>query len=99
MISIKIDGAEITDKEELHGIFRQALDLKDYYGSNLDALYDVLSTYSQKIEISIVNPDDLYSNIPFYGERFMSVLQVAAQENESNIIIKMNDKEPEEDLW
>ncbi|MDD6572133.1 MAG: barstar family protein [Thermoflexaceae bacterium] len=99
MISIILDGSEIADREQLHKIFRDALQLEDYYGCNLDALYDVLSTYSEQVEITVRNEEILYSNLPFYGERLMGMLRVAAEENEPYIIIKMGDEEPEEELW
>lgn len=99
MISIILDGDEIADREQMHKIFRDALQLEDYYGCNLDALYDVLSTYSEKVEITIRNEETLYSVIPFYGERLIQMLKVAAEENEPYIIIKIGDEEPEEELW
>ena len=67
MISIVVDGAEIADREELHKIFREALKLEDFYVCNLDALYDVLSTYSETVEIRLYNVEVLCGNIPFYG--------------------------------
>lgn len=99
MIPIVLDGEEITDREHLHKIFRDALKLEDFYGCNLDALYDVLSTYSERIEISIYNLETLFYKMPFYGERIIEMLKVAAEENESYIIIKMEGEEPEEELW
>lgn len=99
MISIVLDGAEITDKEQLHKIFRDALNLEEFYGCNMDALYDVLSTYSEKIEIMLLNVDILQENIPFYAERLISMIRVAAEENEPYIIIKMGEDNMEEELW
>lgn len=99
MISIILDGAEIADRETLHKVFRDALNLEDFYGCNLDALYDVLSTYSEVVEIRLYNEEILCANVPFYGERFLGMLKVAAEENEPYIIIKMGDSEPEEELW
>ena len=98
MIEIVIDGMEITDRERLFQVFRDNLELPDYYGDNLDALYDVLSTYSEEVEITILNEEDLYNNIPFYGERLIGMLNVAAEENEPYILIKKGDN-MEEELW
>lgn len=99
MTEIVLDGEKITDKEELHKIFRESLSLPDYYGNNLDALYDVLSTYFTPVEITVINREQLCSNIPFYGERFLEVLNIAAQENESCITIKTENDNVEEELW
>lgn len=97
MISIEVDGEEIRDKEHLFQIFRTALSLEDYYGCNLDALYDVLSTFSERVEISLENEETLYARVPFYGERLIEMIKVACEENEPNIILKLG--EIEEELW
>ncbi len=99
MIAVTLDGEEITDKQQLHKIFRDGLNLPDYYGENLDALYDVLSTCSEKIEITILNEEQLCSNIPFYGKRLLSMLRIAAEENEPYIILKKGEDNMEEELW
>lgn len=96
MISIELKGLEIADREEMHRIFREALSLEDYYGCNLDALYDVLSTYSEEVEIHICNKDSLCENVPFYGERLVGMLYVAQEENPGNIKIFMDDEEVED---
>lgn len=92
MIQIKIDGNQICSRDELHQLFREALQLEDYYGNNLDALYDVLSTYCEPVEIHITNEEALCSAVPYYGERTLGMLNVAAEENETNIILKWDDR-------
>ena len=99
MIEIILDGAKVTDKDELHAIFREGLSLPDYYGNNLDALYDVLSTYFTPVEITIVNRELLCETIPFYAERFLQVLNIAAEENDSCVTIKTENDNVEEELW
>ena len=39
-----INGREIADKQELHRVLAEQLEFPPYYGGNLDALYDLLST-------------------------------------------------------
>ncbi len=99
MISIVLDGTEIGSREEMHRIFREALRLEDFYGCNLDALYDVLSTYSETIEVTLLEEEALYANVPFYGERLVELLKVAAEENDPYIIIKRGEDCMEEELW
>ena len=43
MKEIIIEGALINSIEELHKVFKEALGLPDYYGNNLDALWDMLT--------------------------------------------------------
>ena len=40
---INIDITGVGSREELHKVLRKSLDAPDYYGDNLDALYDVLT--------------------------------------------------------
>ena len=42
-MKIVIDGNQITSKEDLHKILKRELELPDYYGNNLDALFDCLT--------------------------------------------------------
>lgn len=41
---IEIDGAAILSERDLHNILSQALDFGPYYGANLSALWDRLSS-------------------------------------------------------
>lgn len=38
-----LDTREFTDKEASHAYLKEMLDFPDYYGNNLDALYDCLT--------------------------------------------------------
>lgn len=41
---VEIDGDQIRSEAEFHGALARGLGLPVYYGKNLDALWDVLST-------------------------------------------------------
>lgn len=43
-MQIKIDGREIRSEHDLHAALKRHLDLGPYYGNNLNALWDVLTT-------------------------------------------------------
>ncbi|PIK31463.1 barnase inhibitor [Bacillus siamensis] len=43
MIVVIIDGKDITSTEALHRILKDQLDFPDYYGENLNALWDCLT--------------------------------------------------------
>lgn len=43
MNEIRLDGYEITTKEQFHSQIMERLSLPAYYGRNLDALWDVLT--------------------------------------------------------
>lgn len=42
---------------DIHNFLNQELNFPSYYGNNLDALYDILSTIDYEIEFNIFNTD------------------------------------------
>lgn len=50
---IKLDGLRI--KKESHDYIMEVLNFPDYYGKNLDALYDCLTDIGVRTEIHLVN--------------------------------------------
>lgn len=50
---IEIDGKLI--KKEGHDYLKDALSFPDYYGKNLDALYDCLTEIGVETEIKLIN--------------------------------------------
>ena len=56
---MQLDGKLI--KEEGHDYLIRALNLPDYYGKNLDALYDCLTEI--ECEIELVNADEVDEDI------------------------------------
>ena len=42
MKKIEIDFENITTKEEFYEVFRSKIELPEYFGDNLDALWDVI---------------------------------------------------------
>lgn len=73
---IVLDAANMTEKEAAHAYLKKALALPDYYGSNLDALYDCL-TELEDTEIQFVNLDAAGG----YFAKVLSVFQEAQEEN------------------
>ena len=51
MRSIKIRFNDFENAKALHGYLRDTLGFEDYYGMNLDALYDVLSMWPEELRI------------------------------------------------
>lgn len=74
-----IDCTRIHSREDLHAIFREALAFPEWYGDNLDALYDCLTEISGKVrlldwEIAEVQLGD-------YGKKAKKVIAAAALRN------------------
>ena len=49
MEQIELNLSGCATREELHSCIRDALDFPPYYGMNLDALFDMLTTESRPI--------------------------------------------------
>lgn len=80
---VNLDGRRMIDKDVSHKYLKRKFRLPDYYGENLDALWDVLSTISEPVKIKVVNSDNLYENLGSYGEAILDVFKDAAEENDN----------------
>lgn len=76
-----IDGNEIETRDMLHDILSKALDFPEWYGRNLDALYDCLTDLSEDVRLVIVHRDKLRAHLGPYGDRLFRVFSQAAQDN------------------
>lgn len=72
---VKIDGNKIKNREQLHDELQRQLDLPDYYGRNLDALYDVLTSFTQPVSFEIVNEAELKEHLGHYAKMFLGLLE------------------------
>lgn len=79
---IVLDAANMTEKNAAHDYLKKALALPDYYGSNLDALYDCLTELGVT-EIQFVNLDAA-------GGYFAKVLSVFREAQEDNPRLRIN---------
>lgn len=61
MKTIELEGKRL--KSDYHKYLRDKLDFPDYYGENLDALYDCLSEIGIKTTITIYNSQNLEENL------------------------------------
>ncbi|MEC0238834.1 barstar family protein [Paenibacillus dokdonensis] len=43
MRDIILDGGKVDNRDQMHAVLKEALQLPDYYGNNLDALWDCLT--------------------------------------------------------
>lgn len=76
-----LDGREIRDRETLHDVLAASLRLPDWYGRNLDALYDCLTDAGEEIEIRLQNESALREHLGKYAEALVRAICMAAGEN------------------
>lgn len=70
-MEIILDGKKIFDKKSLYNVFKNQF--TDLYGENLDALWDVLSYYTDKVKVVIINLNDLKYNLGNYIDQLMNL--------------------------
>lgn len=90
MEKVKLNGNKMKSKEEAHLYIKKKLKHPEYYGNNLDALWDTLSSINFPIKIKLKNKDKLIENLGKYGESLIQVFQDADKEN-NNIIFKIKE--------
>lgn len=84
-----VDGRSISDKVTLHAYLKEQCKFPEYYGNNLDALYDVLTDREEPLEIHIENAEELKERLCGYGEAFLETLEDAASAGKNfSLIIK-----------
>ncbi len=74
-----IDCSAIHTKEDLHRIFRETLSFPDWYGNNLDALYDCLTEISGKVRL--LSWETAENRLGAYGVKAKKAIAAAALHN------------------
>ncbi len=87
MKEIVLDCAEITDKKQLHELIAEGLQFPDWYGGNLDALYDCLTGVYDETHIILKSFAKLQTNLGSYA---LSVRKVLMKADEDNDYIHIN---------
>ncbi len=80
-MTIELDGREMHDRTAAHDYLKAQLGLPDYYGRNLDALYDLLTECGEKRTIALRNKDDMEQQMGHYATALLDTFQDAAEQN------------------
>ena len=80
---LELDCALMTDRTSAHDYLKQQLGLPEYYGKNLDALYDLMTGFLHDICIAVRNTDVLEDNLGGYGDAMLATMREAAEDNPS----------------
>ncbi len=74
---VALDFSRCTEKEELFAELRRKMDWQKWYGSNLDALWDVLTGLPHKGKRFTITLPDAESDIAAYADRVCDVFREA----------------------
>ena len=78
---ILIDGTRIDDIDDLHDEFSKVLGFPDWYGRNMDALYDELCESSEMIGVIAVNTKELSEKLGKRWNAFLRLMSDVEREN------------------
>lgn len=81
MRRVILNGKRMISKEKAHAYLKRKLDFPDYYGKNLDALWDLLTTIHEPLEIHVIHGDRMLLKMGDYGRRLLETLEEAAKES------------------
>lgn len=79
METVKLDGALLCTRKEAMDLLGQALCLPQWWGRNLDALYDCLTDLGRPVRLELHGKQQLTRTA--FGRRLLRVLEDAALEN------------------
>lgn len=80
----KIDAKNILSKEDFHKKIKHIFDLPDYYGDNLDSLWDLL-TEKNELDIDIYNSAYFKKNLDGYGANIIELFEDLSKMKEYRI--------------
>ena len=81
MTEVVLNGSEITSKDELHDLLARELAFPEWYGRNLDALYDCLTDRTEDAAITLLEAHALEEHLGRYARSFIRTLKDIAAEN------------------
>jgi len=87
MKRVIIDGRLFSDMADVHTFLRSALDLPEYYGNNLDALYDCLTQIGHETAFEFIDMEVFCLKTGKKARMLKSVFEDAAAENPNIRII------------
>lgn len=84
---VLINGKKIQSREQLHLYLKTQFNLPDYYGNNLDALWDYLSHNKSIEKITLINSIYLFNILGEYGQLLMNVFIDLQNKNSIELLI------------
>lgn len=84
---IRLEGGKMTDRKTTHAYLKRKLHLPGYYGNNLDALWDCLTTdFSEKM-IILNDPQTVQNQLGDYGYSLIRLFKEVAAANSAIRVI------------
>ena len=85
-MKVRLNGTLMIDKTAAHDHIQKQLSFPAYYGRNLDALYDLLTTLPEMTEIELAEKDAILEKLGAYGAALLVTLQQAEEDAPNHIL-------------
>lgn len=86
-MTVTLDGTKITCTQDFHQQIKIILSLSDYYGENLDALWDCLTTWVEMpLTLIWTNFENNCIDLGEYAVKCVNLLKEAMQEIDGFIV-------------
>ena len=76
---VELDCRKMTDKQATHAYLKQELRFPDYYGNNLDALYDLMTDREEETVLVLGHWRQLGALLGDYGISLLETLREASE--------------------
>lgn len=77
-MTLTIDGLSIKHKDDFYQNIKKELNAPEYFGNNLDALYDILTSQSDIIQIEFLHYNEMTNHLgTAFCQKLLRVLQGA----------------------
>ncbi len=93
MKEVNLRGGELCSMAEIHRAFAETLRFPDWYGGNLDALYDLLTAEQEEVRIVLWEEELLRDALGARYRALRRVLRDAAEENENITLVLADAKD------
>ncbi|MBR6407235.1 MAG: barstar family protein [Clostridia bacterium] len=81
MKKVVLDGAVLTNMEDVHEFLARELFFPEWYGKNLDALHDCLTDIHEDVRIVFIKKKQMKQRLGGYYPRLVRVFRDSSEEN------------------
>jgi ribonuclease inhibitor len=81
MKEYRLEGEKMTDPDRTQAHIKHRLEFPDYYGENLDALWDELTAFTEPTSITLYDSSLMLNQLGQYGYDLLDTFEDAARTN------------------
>lgn len=92
MKTVTLDGREMPDQAAFHDLAARKLGFPEWYGRNLDALYDCLCDIGEDTQVMFSSLGEMQASLGPYTQELLAAFLDAQEENE-HLFVALLDEE------